>query len=254
MKRCPECRRDYYDETLRFCLDDGTSLVDGPATDESATAILPSVDLGEEFTTPIFSQPGADRGTQTGITAGVADATGFSQGESMRPLINTGERTEVVPGEISRGSGAPPASSAEFIFGEIKRHKRTIGVVTVALLLATSGIVFALYKFWGKTAKTPQAIKIERLTTIGKSANAAISPDGKYVVYSVDEGGGQSLWARQVAASNNVQIIPPAEDVYYWVSHSRLTATTSTLPKSSLRRTSVGGSTRCRFSEALKRN
>src|SRR5215204_5137808 len=33
MKRCPECRRDYYDETLLYCLDDGAALVDGPAKD-----------------------------------------------------------------------------------------------------------------------------------------------------------------------------------------------------------------------------
>jgi serine/threonine-protein kinase len=51
MKRCPECRRDYTDETLNFCLDDGARLVDGPAAsefpaDESATLVLsyPSTD------------------------------------------------------------------------------------------------------------------------------------------------------------------------------------------------------------------
>ncbi len=31
MKRCPECRRDYYDETLLYCLDDGAALLEGPA-------------------------------------------------------------------------------------------------------------------------------------------------------------------------------------------------------------------------------
>ena len=41
MKRCPECRRDYYDDSLIYCLDDGTALLEGPATtDEPATAIL----------------------------------------------------------------------------------------------------------------------------------------------------------------------------------------------------------------------
>src|SRR3954462_5456522 len=41
MKRCPECRRDYYDDSLLYCLDDGSALLDGPAsTDEPATAIL----------------------------------------------------------------------------------------------------------------------------------------------------------------------------------------------------------------------
>jgi Tol biopolymer transport system component len=41
MKRCPECRRDYYDDTLAYCLEDGTTLVQGSTSlDGSATAIL----------------------------------------------------------------------------------------------------------------------------------------------------------------------------------------------------------------------
>ena len=44
MKRCPECRRDYYDETLLYCLDDGNALLDGPASGDSATAILHTTD------------------------------------------------------------------------------------------------------------------------------------------------------------------------------------------------------------------
>jgi TolB-like protein/Tfp pilus assembly protein PilF len=47
MKRCPECRRDYYDDTLLYCLDDGNPLLEGPASgsgagDEPATVILHS--------------------------------------------------------------------------------------------------------------------------------------------------------------------------------------------------------------------
>lgn len=41
MKRCPECRRDYYDDSLLYCLDDGNALLEGPTSaDEPATAIL----------------------------------------------------------------------------------------------------------------------------------------------------------------------------------------------------------------------
>ena len=40
MKRCPECRRDYTDGTLSYCLDDGTPLLEGPADDDAATRIL----------------------------------------------------------------------------------------------------------------------------------------------------------------------------------------------------------------------
>lgn len=42
MKRCPDCRRDYHDDTLRYCLADGTELVYGLVDDEPATAILDS--------------------------------------------------------------------------------------------------------------------------------------------------------------------------------------------------------------------
>ena len=50
MKQCPSCRRVYDDETLRFCLDDGESLIYGPATGEANTAIL-SGDPPSEFPT-----------------------------------------------------------------------------------------------------------------------------------------------------------------------------------------------------------
>jgi adenylate cyclase len=46
MKRCRECRRDYYDDSLAYCLEDGNALVQGPVSapsgswDGPATAIL----------------------------------------------------------------------------------------------------------------------------------------------------------------------------------------------------------------------
>src|SRR5688572_18090909 len=47
MKRCPECRRDYYDETLLYCLDDGSALLGGPASvGEAATEILSGPEAG----------------------------------------------------------------------------------------------------------------------------------------------------------------------------------------------------------------
>src|SRR4051812_10579421 len=60
MKRCPECRRDYYDETLLYCLDDGTPLLAGPATDASTTVMLPAREEPSEAQTravPVTDQP-----------------------------------------------------------------------------------------------------------------------------------------------------------------------------------------------------
>lgn len=60
MKRCPKCRRDYYDETLLYCLDDGVQLLDGPASGaEHPTAIIgtgPSNLTGTLSETRLFNE------------------------------------------------------------------------------------------------------------------------------------------------------------------------------------------------------
>src|SRR5690348_8348219 len=53
MKRCPKCRRDYFDDSLLYCLDDGTALLEGPAlTSEGKTAIF--VPAGAERPTELL--------------------------------------------------------------------------------------------------------------------------------------------------------------------------------------------------------
>ena len=37
MKRCPSCNRNYTDDTLRFCLEDGTPLTQAPLDEPTIT-------------------------------------------------------------------------------------------------------------------------------------------------------------------------------------------------------------------------
>jgi len=55
---------------------------------------------------------------------------------------------------------------------------------------------------------------VDRLTHTGKALDAAISPDGKFVVYILSEAGQETLWTRDLATNSNVQIVPPAEIHY----------------------------------------
>src|SRR5688500_6769928 len=81
MKRCPECRRDYTDETLNFCLDDGAPLVDCPAFGVPPLGGSPK----EQPATVILSEPG---------TA----ASGFPDSESpTRRHIRTTDQTAIFP-------------------------------------------------------------------------------------------------------------------------------------------------------------
>ena len=111
----------------------------------------------------------------------------------------------------------------------IKRLGWGAGVGLLALLVAVAGITFGLYKLLGHKAAEPSAdqtrssfqqMKMTKLTSTGKATGAAISPDGKWVVYVVQDGIQQSLWMRQVLTSSNVQIVPPADVLYLGLTFS----------------------------------
>lgn len=123
--------------------------------------------------------------------------------------------TRSSPATASESRDARTVSSAEYLVTGIRQHKFGFVLVSAIILVAISGIGFAIYKYRTVGDGAPRSIKIEKLTTEGKTRNAAISPDGKYAVYNVDEGGRQSLWTKQLATSSTVQIIPPGEGVEY---------------------------------------
>ncbi len=52
-------------------------------------------------------------------------------------------------------------------------------------------------------------MKIRRLTSRAHVVDAAISPDGKYIAYSLTEANGQSVWISQVATSADIRILEP---------------------------------------------
>lgn len=93
MKRCPECRRDYVDDSLLYCLEDGIALVQGSVpvpmsdTDEPATAIL------HETAAPAEAQTRAQIHTteQTAVLpSGVADVSrskGFDRRLILGPVV-----------------------------------------------------------------------------------------------------------------------------------------------------------------------
>jgi len=115
-----------------------------------------------------------------------------------------------------------PTSSAEYVAGEIKRHKTMAMLLVVVAIVGVVAIGFGVYKFVAqrraqnvtKPAAGSANMKISRLTANGKTTEAAISPDGKYFVYVLQDGGKESLWLRQVATSSNVQVVAPAEVQY----------------------------------------
>jgi WD40 repeat protein len=98
-----------------------------------------------------------------------------------------------------------------------KSGNNAISVVAAAaaIIALLTGVGYLIYRYRPAAKDSPRSIKLDKVTTDGKTFAAAISPDGRYAVYNVDSGGAQSLWTRQIATASPVQIIPPADGVEY---------------------------------------
>jgi serine/threonine protein kinase len=112
------------------------------------------------------------------------------------------------------------ASSAEYVVGAISRHKVAAIVVAafavVLVFVVGLGIVYALFGFpWPtRTAVAHfQNMKITRVTTEGDVDSVTISPDGKYIAYSLEESGKRSLWTKHLGSGSRVQIVTPVESL-----------------------------------------
>jgi Tol biopolymer transport system component len=117
------------------------------------------------------------------------------------------------------GAAVQTTGDGESFVARLGQNRRAL-LLGLALVAAAGLVAFALYKFFAsKSAGTGAGLfkrsQVVKLTNNGNTKVAAISPDGKYVAYAMDEGGKQSLWLRQVAISSNVRLLPPAEVQYY---------------------------------------
>jgi serine/threonine protein kinase len=117
--------------------------------------------------------------------------------------------TPAALGTVSEPPAGPP-SGATILLSEAKRHKLTLGLFIAGMVLLLGGLGLWIYKLSvRKSELNLQNMKIVRITQSGKAIDAAVSPDGQYVVYVLREGGKQSLNVRQVATGSDVQILPP---------------------------------------------
>jgi serine/threonine protein kinase/Tol biopolymer transport system component len=105
----------------------------------------------------------------------------------------------------------------------LNSNLRRIVLIGLAALM-TSGVFFLGYRMLRKNPVANQhrfqRINVTKLTTNGNAVFAAISRDGKYVAYVMNEGAQQSLWLRQVAVENNVRIQPARDGRYLGIAFS----------------------------------
>ena len=145
----------------------------------------------------------------------------INSGDALRPVPpptpfsgNSTRAFEIDTGSF-KGGRITEFFNSQFSF--ITQNKLTASVLTAAgtIILILAG--FGIYQFIKLRSRMPapfQSMQVSRFTTSGKATRAAISPDGKYVVYAQGDLGKQSLFVKQVARSNEVEIVPSAAVTY----------------------------------------
>ena len=92
-------------------------------------------------------------------------------------------------------------------------------LVAIAILLVITVVVVVQFARGnrGPSSSAPilsAAFKSAKLINPGSDVRAAITPDGKYVAYTNETGGKESIWLRQLETSENIQIVPPTDEQY----------------------------------------
>ncbi len=124
MKRCPECGRDYNDDSMSFCLDDGSELLFGPAV-----SVPPAV------------AGGALSGDDEPQTA-ILHSTSAPGEAPTRAQIHTTEQTAV----LERRAEAEPRESLD---GLSERHSLSAHRAAKPLIVAAVAVVVLVGGFFG---------------------------------------------------------------------------------------------------------
>jgi eukaryotic-like serine/threonine-protein kinase len=131
------------------------------------------------------------------------------------PTSATGTVPAAARPSAAQASSSRVTASGSSVSAVAREHKFSLAaIVVVALVLLAAG-GFGVYSLLTRSGPTPfQNFTITQITNTGKAQQAAISPDGKYVLNVQNDNGRQSLWLRNVPTGSDTQILAPAAAVY----------------------------------------
>jgi serine/threonine protein kinase/Tol biopolymer transport system component len=155
------------------------------------------------------------RDTESGRA--VAPSTTLTGRESAQESAQASRRaSSATTGAASRTVAAGgQSSSSSTLVAAAREHKTSMGVIAAVALLLVAAAGFGIYSLFFSHGNVPfQSIKIAKINGTHNARLGAMSPDGKYLAYVLNEEGNESLWLRHMATESNVQIVKP-ERVQY---------------------------------------
>jgi serine/threonine protein kinase/Tol biopolymer transport system component len=116
----------------------------------------------------------------------------------------------------AEASSAKAPSGSSSVATVAREHKWSLTAVAVVVGLLAAAASYGLYAFLhrGGGPMPFQNFSITQVTNSGEAAEAAISPDGKFILSVRNTNGEQSLWLRNIPTGSDTQVIPPVATAY----------------------------------------
>src|SRR5208282_3109022 len=106
-------------------------------------------------------------------------------------------------------------TSSSAVIAAAKQHKLGVAAGVFAALIVLGAAGFGVYSLLHRPAPMPfQKFTVTQVTNTGKATQAALSPDGRYVLSVMDDDGMQSLWLHNLPTDSDTQVIPPSDSTY----------------------------------------
>jgi serine/threonine protein kinase/WD40 repeat protein len=114
----------------------------------------------------------------------------------------------------SSGSTHKPISSTVLVEAA-NQNKLGTGVILAVVAVLAAAAAYGAYTFVQKGKHVPfEKFTIENISNNGHISQAAISPDGKYLLQALEEKGMQSLWLHHIPTETNKEVVEPAAARY----------------------------------------
>ena len=155
--------------------------------------------------------------TRSAKNVAIASEPGEHLSSPAQPAASAARDSSVsVAAKSDSAVRAAHASGSSVVAEAAGQHKGALVGIAVVVLILIAGAGYGVYSLLrAKPAAMPfQNFTISQVTNNGKSAQAAISPDGKYILSELVDGGKVSLWLRNVPTNSDTQVIAPADAIY----------------------------------------
>jgi eukaryotic-like serine/threonine-protein kinase len=116
---------------------------------------------------------------------------------------------------IATASVPASASGSSAVVTAARQHKGSViaGILVALILVGAAG--YGVYSFLARSGHIPfQNFTITQVTSTSRALQAALSPDGKYILNVQNDNGQQSLWLRNIPTGSDTKIIPAEPAIY----------------------------------------